>query len=323
MSKPAWIILVVTLAGLLAWALMWLGGPPHPPTRPVADEGKPTREGRPLVIGLIPERDPLKIHEQYERLAKYLADALDRRVELATMSTYEGVLADFAEKHVDAAFLGSLVTVLAVDRQGARVLVKPELGDGTTTYTGVLIVRDDSPVKAVTDLGGRQIAMVKTTMAGHLFPYHLLTTMGLLDRPDAPAPLWAGTHDDVIKAVVDGTAAAGAIKSLRLEDQLATHPEWTIRRLATSPSVPTNALVVRGDMPPETAAKLAAALTGMGDNPRGREVLKGLGMRRFLPCRVEEYGAIYDMAAADQVWARTGIAGPMPRRPTTAPAGQE
>ncbi|MCY2926907.1 MAG: phosphate/phosphite/phosphonate ABC transporter substrate-binding protein [Planctomycetota bacterium] len=323
MSKPAWIILVVTLAGLLAGTLMWLGGPPHPPTRPGPDEGKPMREGTPLVIGLIPERDPLQIHEQYEQLARYLADALDRRVELATMSTYEGVLADFAEKHVDAAFLGSLVTVLAIDRQGARVLVKPELADGTTAYTGVLIVRDDSPVKSIANLGGRQIAMVKTTMAGHLYPYYLLATMGLLDRPDASAPLWAGTHDDVIKAVIDGTADAGAVKNLRLDEGLARHPEWTIRRLATGPSVPTNALVVRGDMPAETAAKLAAALTDMGDNPRGREVLKGLGMRRFLPCRVEEYGAIYDMAVADQVWARTGIGGPMPRRTTTAPAGQE
>lgn len=323
MSKLTWVILALTLAGLLGAALVWLGGPPRTPTRPNPDEGKPLRAGRPLVIGLIPERDPLKLHEQYEKLSSYLADVLDRPVELATMSTYEGVLADFAEKHVDGAFLGSLVTVLAVDRLGARVLVKPEFADGTTGYTGVLIVRDDSPARGLADLGGKQIAMVKTTMAGHLFPYHLLATMGLLDCPAAPSPLWAGTHDDVLRAVVDGTADAGAIKNLRLDEQLARHPEWKIRRLGASSSVPTNALVVRGDMAPEISAKLADAMTGMDKTPRGREVLKILGMRRFLPCQIEEYGTIYDMAGTDQVWVRTGIGGQSPRRPATAPARQE
>ncbi|MCY2930688.1 MAG: phosphate/phosphite/phosphonate ABC transporter substrate-binding protein [Planctomycetota bacterium] len=322
MSKWVWAILVVTLAGLLAAGLLWLGGPPRPPTRPADDA--PARPGRPLRIGLIPERDPFALHKQYQRLTDYLADALDRPVELATMNTYEGVLADFAEKSVDAAFLGSLVTVLAVDRQGARVLVKPEFPGNATTYTGVLIVRADSPAKSLADLAGRQIAMVKTTMAGHLFPYYLLATAGLLDRPDAPRPLWAGTHDDVVQAVIDGKADAGSVKSLRLEEVLARHPEWKIRRLATSPAVPTNALIVGGDMPAATAEKLAAALMGMDKDPRGRDVLAGLGMRRFLPCRIEEYGAIYDMAGAlEPVWARTEIGGTLPRRAATLPAGGE
>ncbi|MEI7836074.1 MAG: phosphate/phosphite/phosphonate ABC transporter substrate-binding protein [Planctomycetota bacterium] len=323
MSKAAWVILAVTLAGLLAAGLMWLGGPPRPPTRPAPD-GKAPREGRPLRLALIPERDPFKLHEQYQGLTEYLADVLDRPVELATMSTYEGVLADFAEKSVDGAFLGSLVTVLAVDRQGARVLVKPEFPGDATTYTGVLIVRADSPVKSIADLAGRQIAMVKTTMAGHLYPYYLLAAMGLLDCPGAPRPLWAGTHDDVVKAVIEGTADAGAVKNLRLDEVLARHPDWKIRRLATSEPVPTNALVVRGDMPAEVAAKLAAAMTGMDKDPRGREVLKVLGMQRFLPCRIEEYGAIYDMVAVlAGGWPRTEIGGPAPRRPTSAPARQE
>ena len=324
MSKPVWIVLVVTFAGLLAAGLLWLGGPPRPPTRPAPEADTRPRAGRPLVIGLIPERDPLALHRQYQQLADYLADAMDRPVELATMSTYEGILADFAEKKVDGAFLGSLVTVLVVDRQGARVLAKPELPGNATTYTGVLIVRDDSPVKTLADLPGRQIAMVKTTTAGHLYPYYLLVTSGLLDRPDAPRPLWAGTHDDVVQAVVDGTADAGAVKNLRLDEVLARHPDWKVRRLATSAAAPTNALVVRGDMPAEVAGPLAATLMGMDKDPRGREALAALGMRRFMPCRIEEYGAIYDMAAAlTPVWARTGIGGSAPRSPASAPARQE
>src|SRR4051812_10682421 len=87
-----------------------------------------------LRIGLIPERDIFAQRARYRALADYLAARLGRPVELVTLNSYENILRDFADRQVDAAFLGSLVAVLAADRLDVRILVKSELPDGATTY---------------------------------------------------------------------------------------------------------------------------------------------------------------------------------------------
>jgi phosphonate transport system substrate-binding protein len=327
--RVAWTILIGLLLALGLGLLVWLM---ERPASTDAAEGMPAApratapatqaaDARPLSIGLVPERDIFAQRKRYQALAAYLAAKLGRSVELVTVNTYESVLQDLAEKKVDAAFLGSLVAGLTFDRLGAQVLAKPEDAEGISTYRGVIFVRDDSPVRSLTDLRGRSIAMVRTTTAAHLFPMQQMLEQGLLNGADAPRPVWVGTHDDVILETMDGRADAGAVKDRRLDAFEKRHPQWKVRRLAASEMVPDNALVVRADLASGLGVQLRDVLLAMDRDPDGRTALQAMGMTRFVPCSVSDYQALYDLIdKMGDDWPRLQIDGNRPRRPRQLPS---
>jgi phosphonate transport system substrate-binding protein len=292
-------ILSASLMALTVAMLFWLGHNPQAPAGPepsmAGSASNPSHENT-LHLGLIPERDIFDQRRRYRILADYLSASLGRSVTLVTSNTYHGALEDMAEGRIDAAFMGSLVAALALDHLQARVLVKPEDPDGVTVYRGVIFVRDDAPIQRLEDLAGRSLAMVRTTTAGHLFPIHALTRLGLFAGQDPVAVRWAGTHDRVIQDVYDGEVDAGAAKDLRIDAFEQAHEGYRFRRLAVSEAVPNNALIVRGDMDSELVSRLGQTLLAMHENQRGREALAGFGAQRFVPCAAEEYQPVYDMA---------------------------
>ena len=328
--KTATTVLVVPLLVLIVAMLWWLGRGPQDAA--VSDrlraEGQDTAPvAAPLRLALVPERDIFAQRKRHRALADYLSLHLRRPVKLFTLNTYQGVLEDFAEQEVDGAFLGSMVAVLAHDRLGARVLVKPEYEGGVSTYHGVVFVREDSPITSPKELAGKSIAAVRATTAGHLFPFYLLVDQGML-RPDndwrPPVDLrWVGTHDDVIREVVEGRADAGAAKNLRLDAYETANPGQAVRRLATSEPVPTNALVVRRDLEPALVSQLEATLLAMAETPDGQSTLARFGAERFLRCSIHEYRAIYEMVEPlEPAWEKLGVAGPPPKRIMNGPAAR-
>ena len=55
----------------------------------------------------------------------------------------------------------------------------------------------------------------------------------------------------------------------------------------------------------------------MDSTPRGQAALKEFGAVRFIPCRIEEYGTIYDIVDSIAVWGKFQIDGPPPKRPAS------
>ena len=309
------VILAGTMLALLAAFLFWLG------QRPAGDVGlKQAAAGIPgpektIRLGLIPERDIFAQREAYRGFCEWVGRRMGAKVELVTNASYEGVLEDFASKNIDAAFLGSLVAVLAMDRQGAEVLTKSESIDGRSTYAGVVFVPESSPIKSFAELQGHTLGAVKTTTAGPLFGVYIMSTLhGMVSDQVSPRFVWLGTHDDVMREVTAGRVEAGAAKDLRLDAYEKRHPELAkFRRLASSQRVPDNALVVRAGW--ESKEALREALLHMQDDAAGRQALSALGLGRYVPCAPKEYEPIYEMIAAiGPQWREVGIKGPPPER---------
>lgn len=275
-----------------------------------------TLAGPPIRIGLVPERNIFALRKHYRALADYLQGRLGRPVELVVTSSYSGILDDFQEHQVDVAFLGSLVTVLAVDRMGAKVMLRTELPGGVSTYHGVLCVPEDSPIRDVAGLAGKRLAVVRTTTGGNLYPLYALAENGILTGEKRPKLVWMGTHDDAITAMMQGEADAAGVKDLRLQALLLANPQWKVRVLGTSGSVPENTLVVRGDLADTTGKEVAAALLGMEANPEGQAILKEYGAQRFLPCGIEDFGTVFQIVQRlGPAWSQLELEGPAPRTP--------
>lgn len=318
--KTVWTVLIATLVVIFIVSLFLLVEPLG--TSPEAlESAAPANNSSPVLrIGLIPERDVFRQRKRYRVLMDYVSQQLGQPTELVMASSYEGILQDFAEERIEGAFLGSLVAVLAMDRHGAKVVLKPELQGKVSTYHGVIFVRDDSPIKKLEDLSGRSIAMVRTTTGGNLFPCCVLMRMELWGGPNRPQIVWMGTHDDVALKVMEGEVDAGAIKNLRLDAFMRSHPEMTIRRLAEGQSVPSNALLLRSDVDLTLGDRLSEIMLTMGGSDEGRKALDAMGVAGFVPCQPKEYMAVYEMVeCVEEIWEGIGISGPPPKRPSDWP----
>ena len=321
------IFLLLMLVFLLVVSAIWLGQMPN--RRENANNDTMQAPQQVLHLGLIPERDIYKQRTAYRALGDYIGAKINCRVELVTEATYRGVLDDFREQQIDAAFLGSLVAVLAIDRYEAQVLVKTQSPGGANSYHGVIFVPEQSNIHNILELRDHALGAVRTTTAGALFPVHCLWDDNLLGTKYEPRLVWMGTHDDVIQEVISGKIDAGAVKNVRLDAYLRKHPEVKIRRLARSSEVPDNTLLVGKTVPTATREKLRQTLLAMHDAPAGRLVLAALEAGRFVPCDMQEFKGLYDMIEAiNPHWADVGVEGPAPRRwpaksplPATAPGG--
>jgi phosphonate transport system substrate-binding protein len=310
----------VALALLIIGALVWLGqsgaDDAAAPSTAIAAVQVP-RSGPVLKIGVVPERDIFAQRKRYLVLADYLSQKLDRPVEIATAAAYQDILRDIGSNSIDAAFLGSFTTVLAVDRLHTRVIARPVAEGEVVSYRGVIVVPEKSDARSIADLRGKRVALVRMTMAGHLFPFAQFGRLGMLDSELSVKPVWVGTHDDVILEVSAGHADAGALKDLRLDDYEKQHGAAAVRRLASSDPVPENAFVVRSGLEEDLVAKLSDLLLQMNEDPRGKQTLEQFGAVRFDPCRINQYTAVYDMIdMLGSNWPKLGIAGDPPKRPT-------
>src|SRR5262249_49956778 len=120
-----------------------------------------------------------------------------------------------------------------------------------------------------------------------------------------------GTSEvDVVRAVLDGRADAGAVGS----------PFWTgveRERLApagalnvvwTSPAYSHCMFPARGDREPDLKRRFTAALLGMSfDTPAHRPILEAEGLRRWLPADTNGYGALEEACRAQGFFRRPAV----------------
>ena len=109
-----------------------------------------------------------------------------------------------------------------------------------------------------------------------------------------------GTSEvEVIRAVLDGRADAGAIGSpfwntVRSERLV---PEGALAEVWTSPAYHHCMFTARPDLDPALERRFADALSAMSyDNPVHRTVLDAEGLRRWLPPHVDGYDALRQAA---------------------------
>jgi ABC-type phosphate/phosphonate transport system substrate-binding protein len=85
-----------------------------------AGASRPQQQQQTLHLGLIPEQSIFKQIHRCEPLADYLSRQLNVNVSLSVMPGYDKVLSGFAAKKLDAAFVGSMICILAHARIGVE-----------------------------------------------------------------------------------------------------------------------------------------------------------------------------------------------------------
>ena len=225
--------------------------PPRHPQPPAAVDSAPL-----VRIGVISRYNPVVMYTSYQPMMDYLTAHTPYRFELKLGKTYEDAVRYLRDGEVEIASLGGVTYLEAHAEFDARPVLRPLNPDGEPFYRSVFIVRDDSPLRALTDLRGRTLALASVhSTSGNLIPRHELDMAGVRMQ-DLAAFENLPHHDLVAKAVLEGRFDAGAVKDIVARKYRRTG----LRFLHSSEPVPSVPFAIRPDLPDSVWQPVAAAL---------------------------------------------------------------
>ena len=259
--------------------------------------------------------DP-KVVTIWEGMRRYFHEEAHIPIEVVLFQRYETqVLALLAHPHqamphIDIAWNTNLAYLQADEWSGhaCRAIAMRDTDLGWITK---IIAVTGGPVSTLVDLKNRTLA-IGSRDSGHaaILPVHFLERQGMREGRDYRTLRFdsdVGKHGDtgtsemeVVRAVLDGRADAGAIGSLfwntvRNERLV---PAGGLREIWSSPTYNHCMFTGRPDLNLEQQHRFAEALSAMSyDNPVHRSVLEAEGLQRWLPPHLDGYADLRQAAA--------------------------
>lgn len=266
--------------------------------------------------------DP-KVVTIWEGMRRYFHEEAQLPVEVVLFQSYEAqVLALLAQPgdsvpRIDIAWNTNLAYLQADEWTGhaCRAIAMRDTDLGWMTK---IVAVNGGPVSTIADLKNRTLALGSRD-SGHaaILPVYFLDQQGMREGTDYRTLRFdsdLGKHGDtgaseveVVRAVLDGRADAGAIGSPFWTTVREQHlvPEGALSEVWSSPGYNHCMFTARPDFDPDRERRFVEALTAMSyDNPNHRPILDAEGLQRWLPPHLEGYGDLRQAAAQQGFFKR-------------------
>jgi phosphonate transport system substrate-binding protein len=267
--------------------------------------------------------DP-KVVTIWEGMRRYFREEARLPVEIVLFQSYETqVLALLASPQdtaprIDIAWNTNLAYLQADEWSGHQC--RPvAMRDTDLGWTTRIVAVTGGPVAALDDLRNRTLALGSRD-SGHaaILPVYFLEQQGLLEGRDYRALRFdsdVGKHGDtgaseveVVRAVLDGRADAGAIgspfwKAVQSERLV---PEGALQEIWTSSPYHHCMFIARPGLDQALERRFSEALSAMDyENPAHRAVLDAEGLRRWVPPHLDGYAALREASARQGFFQRS------------------
>jgi phosphonate transport system substrate-binding protein len=259
--------------------------------------------------------DP-KVVGIWEGMRRYFHEEAHLPVEVVLFQSYEAQVAALLAQpgdplpRIDIGWNTNLA-YLQADAWSDKRCRPIAMRDTDVGWMTKIVAVTGGPVAKLADLKNRTLALGSRD-SGHaaILPVYFLQHEGLVEAKDYQTLRFntdlgkhgdTGTSEsDVIRAVLDGRADAGAIGSpfwnaLRSERLV---PEGALTEIWTSRPYNHCMFTARPDLDPALEQQFAKALFGMSyDNPAHRPVLEAEGLRQWIAPQLEAYAELREAAA--------------------------
>ncbi len=227
-----------------------------------------------LKFGFTPVLSEPEMRAEFEPLMNYLSEAIGRKVTLYIAKDYGDLRTQMENGQVD---FGSFSPFAYVDaaRGGKIRIIAQSIIEGSATYRGIIITRKDTGLKSVADLKGKRFAFVDPKSAsGYVYPRAMLIEKGINPETFFKETVFAGSHDKVIAAVLEGRVDAGAIYdgALGVAQRSGVSTDNLVT-LASSDPIPHDAIAVRIGLDEALAKRIQSALINLDKSETGRQVI--------------------------------------------------
>jgi ABC-type phosphate/phosphonate transport system substrate-binding protein len=265
-----------------------------------------------------------KVVTIWEGMRQYFHEEAQLPVEIVLFQSYEAqVLAllgqpDDVVPRIDIAWNTNLAYLQADEWSGHQC--RPiGMRDTDLNWMTKIVAVTGGPISTLADLRNHTLALGSRD-SGHaaILPVYFLDQQGMREGSDYQTLRFnsdlgkhgdTGTSEvDVVRAVLDGRADAGAIGSpfwttVRNERLV---PEGALTEIWSSPPYNHCMFTTRPDFDREAERRFVEALAAMSyDNPNHRAILDAEGLQRWLTPHLDGYGALREAAAGQGFFTRS------------------
>lgn len=269
--------------------------------------------GKTIWLGAV-AYDP-KVVTIWEGMRQYFHEEANLPVEVVLFQSYEAqVLALLGQPsdvvpRIDIAWNTNLAYLQSEEwsNHACRPIAMRDTDLGWITK---IVAVNGGPISTLADLKGHTLALGSRD-SGHaaILPVHFLEQQGLREGVDYQTLRFnsdIGKHGDtgnseveVVRAVLDGRADAGAIGSPFWNTVRNEHlvPEGGLLEIWSSPAYNHCMFTARPDLDVEKEKRFVAALLAMSyDNPAHRPILEAEGLKRWLKPNIDGYAELRQAA---------------------------
>src|SRR3989442_3660337 len=227
-----------------------------------------------LKFGFTPVLSEPEMRAESEPMMTYLSNAIGEKVTLYIAKDYGDLRTQMENGSVD---IGSFSPFAYVDaaRGGKIRIIAQSIIEGSATYRGIIVVRKESGLKSIADLKGKRFAFVDPKSAsGYVYPRAMLIEKRINPETFFKETIFAGSHDKVITAVLEGRVDAGAIYDGALGvAKRSGVPVADLLTLASSDPIPHDAIAVRIGLDEAVSKRIQLALINLDKSEGGRRVI--------------------------------------------------
>ena len=231
-----------------------------------------------LVMAFVPSGESQTILQTGNQVAHLLEVATGYRFESFVATSYAGVIEAMGAGRADIGWLNSFSYVIAHQKYGVEVrLVTVRFG--LPYYRAEIIAQSASGINSLADLKGKRFAFVDpASTSGYLFPLAGLKKAGYDPAKFFGQTVFAGSHNNVVLAVYQGRAEAGAVFEDARASVQKTLPDvmQKLKVVWKSDPIPNDTVSFRKDLPADVKDRVSTALLRFSQDPVGLEALKSL-----------------------------------------------
>jgi phosphonate transport system substrate-binding protein len=281
--------LIGTIAVLLSWHF-FVGGC-----------GDSRQSVNVLRVGFVPSEDAQQVIQNAQPIVEILQKELAMEVHPFVATDYTGVIEALRANKLDIAFLTPASYVLAKNEANVKVVLKSER-EGSPYYYAAIITRADSGIETLEHLRGRRFAFGDPlSTSANVFPRKMLRDHGIDPVRDFKQILYAGGHDAVVLAVLNGKVDAGATYANSPDNRDTAWVRYLkdpadqkkIRAIAFSEAIPADNLVINGNLDDRLAKKIEAVFLELSRDPKGKQTFRELyHIDGFVPATDKDYDAV-------------------------------
>jgi phosphonate transport system substrate-binding protein len=235
-------------------------------------------------VGFTPFAAPEHIRRTYGVIARAVASRLGKSCRVFVSADYETLGEQIREGVLDLAWFSPLAYVVAAERVPMRVLAIPRV-KGRPSYQGLIITRKGSGIEDLRDLGGRTFAFVDPSSgSGYLYPRVMLQERGYDPDSFFGDVRFLGSHDRVIRAVLEGEVEAGATYTDAWDAAAKTADLSRLVVLARTEEIPKDAVAVRAEAEESLVRAVSEALLSLGpSDAEAAPAMRELAIDGFVP----------------------------------------
>lgn len=229
-------------------------------------------------MAFVPSIETQKILKTGEPLARLLEKEAGLKIKTSIPTSYSVVVEGMGAGTIDVGWLPPLAYILGHQKYGIEALLMVTRNGGKKSYRGQILVRAGE-IQSLTELKGKRFAFVEaSSTSGYLFPKAMLLKEGIDPDRDMKEVFFAGGHDKVVFALLQGTVDAGATFEDARTRVAQTFPDvmQKTRVLAYTDWIPNDNISVRKDLPQEMKNRLKESLRKIAATSEGKRYLMEL-----------------------------------------------